>query len=116
MNKTDIIIQEQHREIEEKIKKICDDKGIVHCDLKAGFTVVFEGNDEENTTVRLTKGGCGNTFTMKVNLDGNETTKELDELVEFFIYYLEASIANDMQQEYTKMILDETYKATEPTE
>ena len=71
--------------------------------------------EEENTTVSLTKGG-GNFFKMKVDLTGDETQKELNELVELFIYYLEASIASDMQQEYTKMVLDESYKAIEPVE
>lgn len=105
MTDMDTIIQEQHNDLKGLVEKACKKKGIMYNDINVGFAVVLEGNYEENTIVELIKPN-DKFFKMKVDLEGNETHSQLKELADFFIYYLEATIARDMQKDYMKLILD----------
>jgi hypothetical protein len=109
----DEIIQEIHKDLKEKITALIEKRGIIleePCEV--GFSLIFEGVDVENTTARVIK-PLGVSFSLKVDIEGNETQKDLDELALFFIEYLQKSMEADMVEILTFChILQRKYPTT----
>ena len=88
-------LEQHHEDLYTAIKKLLDRKGFLVTDFNVGYTNIL-GETEENTTVQLKK-PSGKYFTMYVDLEGQETKKEIKELAEFFVDQLRLNIEDEIK-------------------